>query len=74
MDFTRLIYNSFMNLKKNLDEINDDKIKSLLKGMEEKLEASEVKIIVHEDWIIKIENTVKYIENAIIENRQFIRE
>lgn len=74
MDFTRLIYNSFMNLKKNLDEINDDGIKSLLKGMDEKLEAFDVKIIVHEDWIIKIENTLKYIENAIVENRQFIRE
>ena len=74
MDFTRLIYNSFMNLKKNLDEINDDGIKSLLKGMDSKLEAFDVKIIVHEDWIIKIENTLKYIENAIVENRQFIRE
>ncbi len=74
MDFTRLIYNSFMNLKKNLDEINDDGIKSLLKGMDERLEAFDVKIIVHEDWIIKIENTLKYIENAIVENRQFIRE
>ena len=74
MDFTKLIYNSFMELKNNLDKIKDPEIESLLKGMDERLEAAEVRIIIRDDWIIKIENTLKYIENAIIENRQFIRE
>lgn len=48
-------------------------IRSMSSGRKAKLSIEQVRCEIDEDWVLEIENNLKYIEKAISQERQFIR-